>query len=143
MADLDTATTHRIRTLCQEGYDAYDKAAYREALRSFYQAWLTIPKPQSNFEAAGWVLSAIGDSYFRLELFDQAIESLESALHCPKALGNPFIHLRLGQCYLDIGTTDLARKQFQKTKDNGGHALIAQLEKRYQTLILESEPTDS
>lgn len=138
MTELDSSTptiaTKRIRSLCQDGYGVYDQYEFREALRLFYQAWLLIPKPQSQFEEAGWVLSAIGDCYFRLELFDQAIESLESALHCPKVCGNPFVHLRLAQCYLDVGVKDLAQEHMCLAQQSNNAEILDGLAPRYLAL---------
>lgn len=105
-----TDLTRQVRRLCADGYRLYDSGEYRLALRSFYQAWLLIPKPQSQYTEAGWVLTAIGDTYFRLNQHEQGAESLTSALYCPEAEQSPFVQLRLGQCLLELGRTPEARK---------------------------------
>ena len=63
---LDAKLVAKIRDLCYQGYVQYDDHDYRRALRTFYQAWLLVPKPQTEWRQAGWVLTAIGDAYFKI-----------------------------------------------------------------------------
>jgi len=35
---------------------------FKSALRLFYQAWLKVPKLQMQWDEAGWMLTAIGDT---------------------------------------------------------------------------------
>lgn len=104
----DTALTLQIRQQCALAYACYDLGEFRDALRLFYQAWLLLPKPQTDYEAAGWVLTAIGDTYFRLAQYEQGQEALASALHCPNTSTSAFVHLRLGQCRWEVNQTDTA-----------------------------------
>src|SRR5690606_29571554 len=126
----------RVRDLCREGYQSYDAADYEQALRRFYTAWTLLPKPQAEFEQAGWVLTAIGDSYYRKREWQHGIEALSSALHCRGAAGNPFIHLRLGQCMRVAGDRKKAQEDYLLATEHGGRdwmiqnapELLAQLE---------------
>jgi hypothetical protein len=36
------------------------------------------------------------------------------AMHCPNAIGNPFLHLRLGQCRFELGDTDRAADELAR-----------------------------
>lgn len=65
-------------------------------------------RPQINWEAATWELTAIGDACFLGGFFTSAKEALEYAMTCPDAIGNPFLHLRLGQALYERGETDRA-----------------------------------
>lgn len=109
MPFTDPALTRKIRQYCAAGYTHYDAGDYKAALRLFYQAWLLLPKPQTEWVEAGWVLTAIGDSYFRSGQYQQGREALQSALCCPQMEQAPFIHLRLGQCFWELGLYDSAR----------------------------------
>ena len=121
---LDPSLVKKIKTLCAEGYRLYDQHDYKEALRLFYKAWMAVPKPQTEHVEAGWVLTAIGDCYFRTQQWDQGRESLTSALQCPKMDGNPFIHLRLGQCLYEMERTESAREHLEIAYMNGGSKLF-------------------
>ncbi|MDO3384984.1 hypothetical protein QWI17_03920 [Gilvimarinus sp. SDUM040013] len=134
----DPQLTRQIRRYCSDGYRLYDNAELRLALRSFYQAWLSIPKPQTEHEEAGWVLTAIGDTYFKLRQYDQAIESLMSAMHCPEGDKSPFLYLRLGQCMWDTKREAEARKYLYKAyRMAQGAVLFEQEEKRYIEAIAD------
>jgi tetratricopeptide (TPR) repeat protein len=120
-----------VKHLCADGYQAYDLGDYNSALRLFYQAWLQLPKPQTQFTEAGWVLTAIGDAYFQSQQYPQSIEALRSAQHCPDIDSNPFVHLRLGQALLDSGHNNEARKHLLHSYKLSGRTLFDQENVRY------------
>lgn len=122
---------NHIKQLCGEAYKAYDQQDHKGALRVFYQAWLKLPKPQNDHLESSWVLTGIGDCYFKLRQFQQAIEALNSALHCPSGDKSAFIHLRLGQCLLDIGETGSARRSLFKAFTLGGPQAFSQEASKY------------
>ena len=122
----------KVRALCASGYREYDARRYPEALRLFYQAWLELPKPQSSWQESTWVLSSIGDCYFRLQQFKQGCESLTSALYCPAGQQSPFIHLRLGQCLHELKQPFLACKHLRKAYDTGGNSIFNGQDQKYR-----------
>lgn len=132
---LDPTAAEKILKLCQLGYQLFDEGDTKTALRRFYSAWNLLPKPQTQWEQAGWILTAMGDTYFAKGDFNNGKESLLSALHCPKALGNPIIHLRLGQCLFELGEVTLAQQQFQQVRQYGGEELIDKVDDKYRTLL--------
>jgi tetratricopeptide (TPR) repeat protein len=135
MADDTTTlppdTCEKVKQLCQKGYQDFDTGDTAAALRQFYSAWTLLPKPQNQWQEAGWVLTALGDAYFAKGSFDLGREALLSALHCPKAMGNPTIHLRLGQCLWELNEHDKALSQFNLVIKNGGEALFKKENKKY------------
>lgn len=130
----------KVRQLCARGYRDYDAGRYQAALRSFYQAWLALPKPQNQWPAAGWVLTAIGDAYFRLERWEPGAEALRSALHCPEADSAPFPHLRLGQCLWQLGREAEARRSLFRACQIGGTALLDREDALYRQAIADLLP---
>lgn len=113
---LDPNIAHQIEELCDRGYQLYDEQSYEAALRVFYQAWLKLPKPQAQYQQAAWVLTAIGDSYYKLSNYGQSIEALNSALHCPGGQ-LAFIHTRLAQAYYESGDKSNSAEHFQKAEE--------------------------
>ena len=134
-AVLDSKLVTKIRELCYQGYTQYDQQDYRRALRTFYQAWLLVPKPQTHWREAGWVLTAIGDAYFSVQQYDQATEALRSALLCPTAKQSPFIHLRLGQCLYELGDDDRAHEMLHKALQLGGNKVFNKEAPKYRRLL--------
>lgn len=142
MNELPQETTDRIRELCAEAYEAYDHGKYREALRLFYQGWVLLPKPQTDFPEAGWLLTGIGDSYFSLKQYIPGCEALRSANHCPQTRDNPFIHLRLGQCLYHMGEKTSARTHLHKAFQIGGRNLFQQEKEDYLRSIADLIPAE-
>ena len=135
VALLDAKLVTKIRELCYQGYLQYDERDYRRALRTFYQAWLLVPKPQTDWREAGWVLTAIGDAYFKIGQFTQAAEAMRSALLCPTAKQSPFINLRLGQCQYELGEGDRAGDTLQKALELGGSKVFAKEAPKYRRVL--------
>lgn len=134
---LDILLTKKIKVLCAEGYRLYDLGEYKDALRLFYKAWTTVPKPQNTYREAGWVLTAIGDCYFRTGQWDQGRESLTTALQCPHMMGNPFIHLRLGQCLYEMGRMESANEHLEQAYMNGGSKLFQNEAPKYLVMAMQ------
>lgn len=140
---VDDLLAKKVKALCAEGYRHYDNKEYKEALRFFYKAWTALPKPQTNHEQGGWVLTAIGDCYFRSGQWEQGRESLSSALHCPNTRGNPFIHLRLGQCLFELGKHDVAVEHLEQAYMNSGSKLFQNESPKYLIAAMENVAADA
>jgi len=132
--------TQQVRQLCADGYRLYDSGDYRLALRAFYQAWLLIPKPQTDYTEAGWVLTAIGDSYFRLGQYATSSESLQSALYCPEADKSAFLQWRLGQCLWHLQRPSEARKLLFRAYKMTGESIFENEDLCYRQVIADLLP---
>lgn len=139
MSGMTDANRDEIKALCAEGYALYDAADFKHALRKFYEAWMLLPKPQPEYVESGWVLSAIGDCYFRSQLFEQGKEALSSALHCEGMIDNPFTHLRLGQCLLELGIKGTACTHLGIAYERGGRKLFEKEAPKYLIAALQPD----
>jgi len=63
MTELPKEIDNRIRTLSAEGDALAEKGDYSRALQHYWAAWQLLPEPQSQWEAATWLLGANGDAY--------------------------------------------------------------------------------
>ncbi|AEI67422.1 hypothetical protein MYMAC_003828 [Corallococcus macrosporus DSM 14697] len=93
----------RVEALCEQGNALADLEDHAGALGRFEQALALLPEPQDSHPSTLWVCVAIGDMLFLLERYPEAREFLRRAVALPDGLGNPFIHLRLGQCAFELG----------------------------------------
>ena len=134
---LESQSTDKIKQLCQQGYALYDQADFAGAIRLFYQAWILLPKPQTDFAEAGWILSALGDGYYRNSQLPQALEALTSALFCPGMKNNPFILLRQGQCHFAMDDLASARALLFKAYRAGGDKLFQRAEAKHIDAIAD------
>jgi tetratricopeptide (TPR) repeat protein len=93
----------RIKKLSKSGDHLVERGKYKQGIEKYIAALELVPQPMEEWEASTWLLTAIGDAHFLSGNYSLAIKALTDAMCCPNALGNPFIHLRLGQSYLEVG----------------------------------------
>src|SRR5262249_44277801 len=63
-----------------------------------------LPEPRTDWEAALWILAAIGDAHFLAGNWQGARDALMEAVKgCAGAAENPFVRLRLGQSLFELG----------------------------------------
>lgn len=91
-------------------------------------------------------MGAIADSYFFLGDFSEARKALEYAMVSPGGLGNPFLHLRLGQCQYELGVEDRAAEELTRAYMGAGKDIFALENPKYfeflQTKILPPANSD-
>ncbi len=99
MTSLSESLHAQIKSLCRRGDELIIALEIQPALREYHAAWNLLPEPKEEWEAATWILSAIGDAHFQAHDFSHAVSALSNALQCPDGLGNPFTHLRFGESH--------------------------------------------
>ena len=121
---LDESVHYSIKLFCEAGDRLAEAEHYEEAIVQYNNTWLLVPDPKNNWEASTWILAAIADAYFLSGFKISARETLEYAMTCPGALGNPFLHLRLGQVLLDDGQEDNAANELMRAYMGGGEEIF-------------------
>ena len=144
MPELNEEKAKEIRRLCSRGNDLADERRFAEALESYWAAWDQLPEPQTDWEAATWILAAIGDANFQQGDYEAGRDNLTMAMHCPGAIGNPFVHLRLGQCQFELGNFERAADELARAFLLGGAKLFDQDDPKYLKFIKSrmKEPPD-
>jgi hypothetical protein len=125
-----------IKELCAAG-DLATESSYSRALDLYLQAWDLVPAPKEQWEAATWILAAIGDANWFLYDFDAGRDNLTLAMKCPGGLGNPFIHLRLGQCQLELGNEERALDELLRAYMGAGAEVFAHEPPKYLEFLKE------
>lgn len=131
MAELPNEIYERIQTLCKLGDEFADEDEFRRALEQYQAAWDLLPEPRTQWEAATWILSAMGDANYFSGWYDAAIENLSLTMHCPNGIGNPFLHLRLGQCEFELGAFDRAADQLARAYMGAGSKIFDDEDPKY------------
>ena len=111
---MDEDLYSRIRDLCAKGNDLANEGQFEKACYLYRDALKLVPEPIEDWEATTWILASIGDMYFMDGRIEKAIQPFEDAVRCPGGLGNPFIHLRLGECYWELGQLDRAADELTR-----------------------------
>ncbi|MEM7345495.1 MAG: tetratricopeptide repeat protein [Chloroflexota bacterium] len=131
MAQLSDDIYDQIRKLSAEGDALASARAYGEALQKYWAAWNLLPQPRVSWEAATWLLVAIGDVNFLGGNFEAGRDNLSNAMHCPGAIGNPFIHLRLGQCQFELGNEQRAADELTRAYMGDGYEIFKHEDPKY------------
>lgn len=142
MPELPDNLHEQIQHLCKEGDDYAQVEDYPAALMRYWAAWDLLPEPPNDYEAATWILSAIGDANFLGGDYTAGRDNLALAMHCPGAIGNPFLHLRLGQCQLELGDQKRAADELARAYMGAGAEIFEGAEKYFEFLKtrLEAPP---
>lgn len=131
MAELDDAVHEHIQSLCGEGDALARESNYPAALQRYWAAWELLPDPKTDWEAATWILAAIGDANYLGGDFVAGRDNLATAMHCPRAIGNSFLHLRLGQCQFELGNLDRAVDELARAYMGAGNEIFEDEEDKY------------
>ncbi|MEA5452132.1 hypothetical protein VB780_26395 [Leptolyngbya sp. CCNP1308] len=131
-ADSDKAANGEIsddiyKNICElsEIGDSHsEKKEYSKAIKQYHKAFDLIPEPFEDYKASTWLLTATGDTYFLAQDYTNTLHALEEAMYCPEAVGNPFIHLRLGQALFELSNFDKAKDELARAYLGGGQEIF-------------------
>lgn len=134
-AELSDAVHDQVQTLSAEGDAHADRGEHDAAIASYAAALRLLPEPWQQWEAATWLLAAVGDTHFAAKKFDAARSALSDAMHCPGAIGNPFIHLRLGQACFELGELDRAADELMRAYMGAGDEIFQSDDPKYLSFL--------
>jgi tetratricopeptide (TPR) repeat protein len=142
-AELDEAIVARITELCEAGDDDVENASYAAGIIKYRQALTLVPKPVFSWKVTIFILTSIAEAHYLDKDFAAARDALNEALRGDGAVGNPFLHLRLGQVELELGNRGRARDELLRAFTRGGEEVFAGEDPRYLAIVKhELEPSD-
>ena len=125
----------QIKTLSLEGDGLAETQNYKAAIRSYKLAWDLLPEPKNHWNASTWLIAALADSYFLLGENEATREALQYGMTCPNAVGNPFLHLRLGQAQFNLGNEDRAADELMRAYMGGGLEIFEIEDRKYLVFL--------
>ncbi|RZU38477.1 tetratricopeptide repeat protein [Fluviicoccus keumensis] len=131
MKQLPDDIHKEITSLCKNGDELAKEGKLEEAKKSYVDALRLLPQEHREWEAATWIYVAIGDIHFSLGNNERAFKCFYNAVQCPKGLGNPYIHLRLGQLYFEQGNLDKAADELTRAYMGGGMDIFMEDDPKY------------
>lgn len=144
MKELDDELHTELQKLSELGDSKVEVEDYSNAIKAYEKALDLIPEPKNEWEATTWVLVAIGDAHFLENSFQEGLENFQKAMTCPGAIGNPFIHMRLGQCQFELGNLDRAADELTRAYAIEGEDIFSDDDPKYleflKTRIVIAEP---
>jgi len=133
--ELSPTVHEAIQHFCADGDALAAARRYEEAIAEYNRAWEIVPEPKNRWNASTWILAAIADAAFLAGYNTSAREALEYAMTCPDAVGNPFLHLRLGQILFDSEEHDRAAEELMRAYMGAGSEIFAAEDDRYLAFL--------
>ncbi|MGE3807420.1 MAG: hypothetical protein AB7K24_22375 [Gemmataceae bacterium] len=125
----------KITLLSEEGNQLADKGDDAAALQKYKEAWELIPDDKANWEASTWILASTGEVFFRQRNFEKALNLFLRAVQGPNGLGNPYIHLRIGQLQFEAGNLKGAGDNLTRAYMGAGEEIFEREDPKYLTYL--------
>ncbi|MFZ6776522.1 hypothetical protein ACO0LD_06780 [Undibacterium sp. Ji83W] len=121
----------QIVELCKSGDALVKESEYLFAKEKYVSALRLVPEKHQDWEAATWIYVAIGDVNLKLDDKEKALKCFINAVQCPKGLGNPYIHLRLGQLYFEQNYFEKAADELTRAYMGAGIEIFMEDDPKY------------
>jgi tetratricopeptide (TPR) repeat protein len=131
--ELSDSVYNDVLRLSKEGDAQAEIGSYESAVQKYVEALALLPEPKTDWEACTWLLTSIGDAHFSAKNYEQARIALTEAMRCPDAVGNPFIHLRLGQAQFELGNMTRANDELARAYMAAGKEIFEDEDPKYYT----------
>lgn len=115
--------------------DAIEQERLEEAIEACNHAYSFIPEPKAFFEESMVIFSRIGEIHFAQKKFEDSFEDFCYAVKCKNGLGNPHIHMRLGQLQYHRGNMKRAADEFMRSYMGAGKTFFKHEDPKYFNLI--------
>ncbi len=113
----------------------FEVGEYKYAIEKYKEALEILPHSKNQWEAATWLNTALGDSYFMVDSYEEAKNYLFDALNCPNGTENPFILLRLGQSLWELDEKRKALEYLLKAYILEGEKIFKDEDVKYINVI--------
>jgi tetratricopeptide (TPR) repeat protein len=133
--ELPEQLHEKILASCAKRNALVEAGNRKEALAAFNEAWKLIPDPKNEWEASTWVLAAIGDTAYLDGDYVNARSALEYGMSCPGAIGNPFMHLRLGQILYEVNDLERSADELMRAYMRAGETIFGAENPKYLTFL--------
>jgi len=135
MKTLDDDVLAQIQAFMEQADAWMEDEDYSGAVGQFEDAFALVPEPITDWEVATQILTGIADGYFLQGGYQEAREALDEAVQCPGGLGNPFIHLRLGQCEFELGDMERAADKLARAFMGDGERVFEGEDPKYFAFV--------
>ena len=132
---MNLNTLNLIENEVKKAEEAFLIGNYKNALYLYQKAIDLIPEPKKSWNESWVFFYGISEMYFQNENYDKAIFYLKECIQCPFAIGNPHVHLRIGQVRYELGNFDKAEDELMRAFMGGGREIFINEDEKYFSLI--------
>ena len=133
--ELNDLVYKKIVKLSEQGDELADNFKYDKAILKYEQALNLLPKPIYNWEAATWLLTALGDGYYLNDKYETSLNYFLEAEKCPDGLDNPFIYVRIGECFYELNNFKQAQDYLIRAYMLDGEEVFSDADPKYLNYI--------
>lgn len=133
--ELTDKVYSKILSLGEQGEALSETGNFIEAIVKYKNALQLVPNPKYEWEASTWIYSALGDTYYLNNQFSDALTFLFETLKCPNGLKNPFIFLRIGECFYELDNNDKAKEYLLQAYMLEGENIFSDEDPKYFEII--------
>jgi hypothetical protein len=135
MSQLPDDVHANVVASCERGERLRDSGDLVGSVQEYQRAWDALPEPREEWEAAAFILTALADARFHFKAFEAALSDFQRAVRCPGGLGNPFVHLRIGQCQLELGNERSAADELARAYMGGGAEIFEEEDPKFFAFV--------
>ena len=114
-----------------QGDNASENEFFKSALKHYESALNLIPTPQTDWEIALHVYTALGDCCFNLGNYPTANSYYNKALLCPDAVEYGYVWLGLGQSFYELGNMEKAKDALMSAYMLEGKEIFEDVDEKY------------
>jgi hypothetical protein len=133
--DLPREVERKVVELSRAGDEFVGKKSFRSGLEKYLEALELIPEPLTDWKGCAPLLAAVGNANYLAGAYDYAARALSDAMHCPGAIGTPFIPMRLGQAQFELGNMERAADELARAYLLEGTKLFRSEDPKYLAFI--------
>ena len=133
--DLQYKLYNEILDICSKGDNLVEQSKYDEAIYMYLKALDLVPKPKNEWKTSTWIYTALGDTCYIKKDFIVSKKYLLDAIDCPEGIENPFINLRIGESFFELGKFKKAKEYLLKAYILDGYAIFYDENDKYFDLI--------
>lgn len=134
-SQLDDQIVARVTELSDGGDDDVENGRYDEAVVKYEEALGLVPKPLYAWAVTTFLLTSIAEARYLQQDFTRAREALFEAFRCEGAIGNPFLHLRMGQVEMALGNKGRGLEELIRAHERGGEDVFEGEDPKYLGMV--------
>jgi tetratricopeptide (TPR) repeat protein len=124
-----------VKAKAEAGAQRMAEGEFGEAYELLVEAIGLLPEPKSRWNAMGWLLVALGENAIQAGNYEAAARPLQDAMWCPATIGNPWVHLRLGQVYFELDDEERATDELAPACMGEGREIFEGHDPKYFALV--------
>jgi tetratricopeptide (TPR) repeat protein len=134
-SQLDERLVAAVTALCEQGDEAVEAGRHLDAIARYREALALVPSPVHRWAVSTWIHGAIAEAYYLAGELSRARDAINEAFRCEGAVGNAFLHLRLGQIELQLGNRGRALDELIRAFTRAGDEVFAGEDPKYLALV--------